>query len=304
VLKQLRTEASDGVNTDTIMLLRLPHGGGAPAAVSIPRDTYVPIPGYREDKINAAFGATKFRAQRELAAEGTLDRAAIERESDRRGRDALVMTVQDLTGARIDHYAEVSLYGFYLLTEAIGGVEVCLNRTTSDPDSGASFRKGVQTISGGAALSFVRQRENLPRGDLDRIVRQQVFLSSAMRRLLSVGTLTDPARFSALLDVVHKAVVVDRDLDIVELLRQVSTMASGDIQFTTIPVTGVGARNDRGQSIITVDVTAVKAFVAALAPAQPHRFAHRPAPPTASGARATDPSASTPSTVDGVRCVN
>ena len=267
VLKELRTEANAGVNTDTIIMLRIPHNGARPSVVSVPRDTYVPIPGYREDKINAALGATKSRASRHLEAEGGHDPVAIERESDRQGRSTLVQTVQNLTGVRVDHYAEVNLYGFYLLTKAVGGVEVCLKQSTKDPDSGANFRAGRQIVSGGAALSYVRQRENLPRGDLDRIVRQQTFLSSAMRKLLSTGTLTDPGKLTGLMEVVRKAVVVDPGMDVLELLRHFGTIAAGAVEFVTIPVVG-SARNERGQSVLTVDSARVKEVVGGLVAAQ------------------------------------
>ncbi len=265
VLRELRTEANAGLNTDTIILLRIPDDGSAAHAVSIPRDTSVPVSALgTEEKINGAFGLVKARKANELAAQGVTDRSRIERESDHAGRLALVRAVQDLTGAHIDHYAEVNLYGFYLFTEAIGGVEVCLNQATSDTDSGASFTRGAQVISGGDALAFVRQRKNLPRGDLDRIVRQQVFLAALANKVLSTGTLTDPGKLQALLAATRDSVVLDEDLDLVGFARQLEGIASGAIQFTTIPVTGVGARNDRGQSIITVDPTQVRDFVAGL----------------------------------------
>jgi LCP family protein required for cell wall assembly len=298
VLAQLKTEASDGVNTDTIILLRVPKDGSKGYAISIPRDTYVQIPGYREDKINAAYGATKYRTAERLVAEGKKDRAEIERISDTEGRSALAQSVQNLTGVRVDHYAEVNLYGFYLLTKAIGGVRVCLNHGTSDPNSGANFRKGLQTISGGSALAFVRQRDGLPRGDLDRIVRQQVFLGSAMQQMLSAGTLTDQAKLTALTDAAGKSIIVSPGLDVLTLIRHLSSMASGKIEFATIPVVAVGARNDRGQSIITVDLPQVKQYVAGLLGRQAPSFASK-RPLLLNGAVAQQPA-----TIDGVRCVD
>ncbi|MFD7658095.1 LCP family protein [Actinosynnema sp. NPDC059797] len=261
VLRRLRTEATDTLNTDTIIVLRVPHNGGQAHAVSIPRDTWVTLPQYGQEKINGAYGLTKLRTMERLAAEGVpLDERS--RQGDQAGRRALVQVVQDLTGVRVDHYAEVNLYGFYLLTEVIGGVEVCLKAATSDPDSGADFRAGVQTISGGDALSFVRQRKNIPNGDLGRITRQQVFMSAAMAKLMSAGTLADPARLSGLLDAVHKSVVVDEGFDLATFAAQARGLAGGNVEFATIPVTGVGVRNERGQSIVTVDPAQVKAFVA------------------------------------------
>jgi LCP family protein required for cell wall assembly len=269
LLRELRTEATDTLNTDTLILLRFPHNGGKSYAVSIPRDTYVPVPNWRDEKINGAFGVTKARAAEDMVNKGENDRAKIERESDALGRAALVQSVQGLTGVHIDHYAEVTLYGFYLLTQAIDGVDVCLNHSTSDPDSGANFRRGPQTVRGGDAVAFVRQRKNLPRGDLDRIVRQQTFLSSAMNKVLSGGLLTDTGKLNALSDAVSKTVVTDPGLKFLDLVKQAQSLASGQVEFVTIPVTGVGARNDRGQSIITVDIPAVKAYIAALVTSNP-----------------------------------
>ncbi|MEV6910759.1 LCP family protein [Amycolatopsis sp. NPDC051071] len=262
VLKELRTEEKAGVNTDTIIILRIPKNGGKPSGVSIPRDTWTDIPGRGKNKINSAYGAAKTSYAN--AHRGGSDQAKLERDSDQEGRKALVQTVQDLTQIRIDHYAEVNLLGFYLLTEAVGGVKVCLNHATEDKDSGANFRRGEQTVSGGEALSFVRQRKNLPRGDLDRIVRQQTFLSSALRQVLSAGTLTSPSTMSGLMDVVRRSIVLDDGLDLLEFAQQAKGIASGDLTFTTIPVVNINGRSADGQSIVEIDQTAVRAFVTGL----------------------------------------
>ncbi|MFC4853499.1 LCP family protein [Actinophytocola glycyrrhizae] len=279
LLRELRTEATETLNTDTLILLRIPRDGSRGSAISIPRDTSVLVPNLgREEKINGAFGITKAEVMEKLVGAGEKDRAKINRESDDAGRAALIQAVQVLTGVRVDHYTEVSLYGFYLLTEVIDGVDVCLNHATSDPDSGASFAKGPQTVRGGDAVAFVRQRKNLPRGDLDRIVRQQTFLSSAMRKVLSGGLLADNAKLNALEDAVSKTVVMDDGLHFLELVGQAQALASGNVQFVTIPVEAVGARNDRGQSIIVVDLPKVHAFVADLLTPQAPRPAGRVAP--------------------------
>jgi len=297
ILRQLRTEANDGFSTDTLILLRIPRNGGKSYAVSIPRDTEVPIPGYRTDKINAAYGAVKYLTAQRLRAAGEHDSAKIERDSDAAGRQALVSSVQSLTGLTVDHYAEVSLYGFYLLSRAIGGVPVCLLHATSDPNSGADFPAGAQNVSGGSALSFVRQRDNLPHGDLDRIVRQQAFLASAARKVLSAGTLLDPGRLSALAAAVQKSVVIDQGWDVFGFVQQAQSLTGGNVEFVTIPVVNPNGRNDRGQSIVVVDPAAVKKFVAGLA--APSGFAARGPLRLNAAAPASDPI-----TVNGTRCVN
>ena len=277
VLKLLRTEESKGLNTDTIILVRVPNDGGRAVAVSVPRDSYVPIPGYRQDKINAAYGAGKRTAREQLEASGETDERTLELDSNQAGRRTLVQAVQDLMGIEVDHYAEINLYGFYLLTEAMGGIEVCLKRATKDPDSGADFKAGRQLVAGGDALAFVRQRGNLPRGDLDRIVRQQVFMAAVANRVLSTGTLTDPGKLRGLLDATQKAIVLDTGWDVLAFARQMQGIAAGDVEFVTIPVLSIDARNERGQSIVTVDRQAVRAFVAGVLTGEP------PPAPTTTG---------------------
>ncbi|GHG44642.1 LytTR family transcriptional regulator [Amycolatopsis bullii] len=301
VLRQLRTEANDGaVNTDTMIVLRIPKNGGKPSAVSIPRDTWTAIPGRGEAKINSAYGVAKAHAAQALRGQGERDQAKIERDSDTEGRRVLVQALQDLTQVRIDHYAEINLLGFYLLTEALGGVKVCLNHATEDKDSGANFRRGEQTVSGGEALSFVRQRKNLPRGDLDRIVRQQAFLSSALHQLLSAGTLTSPGTLNDLMDAVHRSLTLDPGLDLLQFAQQAKGIASGELTFATIPVVTANGRSPDGQSIVQVDSKAVREFVANLA--------GRPAPQASggggSGSGAAPAAAPLLRDSPGVPCVN
>jgi LCP family protein required for cell wall assembly len=300
MLRTLRTEDKAGVNTDTLIVLRIPHDGSTPTGVSIPRDTWVEVPGRGKAKINSAYGVAKAEEAARLRAEGGFDRAEIERESDQAGRRVLVKTIQSFTQVRIDHYAEVNLLGFYLLTEALGGVEVCLNHATQDKDSGADFAAGPQTVSGGEALSFVRQRKNLPRGDLDRIVRQQAFLASALHDVLSAGTLTDQDLLRELTDAVHRSLVLDPDFDLLEFAEQAKGIATGDISFVTIPVTAVGTRSPDGQSIVEVDLAEVREFIAGLA----GQGETTQAPPSGGGGAAPSGPAPAQITTDGVACVN
>ncbi|MEV0064985.1 LCP family protein [Amycolatopsis sp. NPDC050768] len=295
MLKSLRTEEKAGINTDTIILLRFPKDGSKPSGVSIPRDSWVDIPGRGQAKINSAYGVAKAKFADAERAKGERDQAKIERDSDSEGRRVLVQTVQDLTKIRVDHYAEINLLGFYLLTEALGGVKVCLNHSTSDKDSGADFRRGVQTVSGGEALSFVRQRKNLPHGDLDRIVRQQAFLSSALHQVLSAGTLTSPSTVSSLMDAVHRSITLDDGLDVLDFAQQVKGVASGDLNFTTVPVITANGRSADGQSIVEIDPAAVRKFVSGLVGR---------APTGGGGAAAGAPAPRLQSGIPGVPCVD
>jgi LCP family protein required for cell wall assembly len=298
VLAKLRTQFDAGVNTDTIIVLRIPKDGGKAYAVSIPRDTYVPIPGWHQDKINGAYGIVQALTAQQLQASGDTDKADIAQKARQAGQLALIESVQNLTGIHIDHYAEVNLYGFYLLSQAIGGVPVCLKHATSDKNSGADFRAGAQTISGADALSFVRQRDNLPNGDLDRIVRQQVFLASAAKKLLSAGTLTNPGALGALAGVVRQSLTTDPGLDILSFAQQAQSLASGNVEFVTIPVVNDNARSATGQSIVQVDVSAVHQFVSQLIASSPPppTTTTTPPPPTSSAPVSSPPGKPTTTT--------
>ncbi|MEU7818072.1 LCP family protein, partial [Pseudonocardia sp. NPDC049154] len=259
VLRTLRSGAESGVlNSDTIIVLHIPADGGSATAFSIPRDSYVDIPGYRKDKINAAYPATKALKAEELVKSGVTQKDA-DQQSSATGRTALIDTVQDLTGLTIDHYAEINLLGFYNLTQAIGGVDVCLRAPVNDEFSGARFASGPQTISGADALAFVRQRHGLPEGDLSRIRRQQVFLAAVADKILSSGTLTNTGTLSALMDVAKKSLVIDSGWDLLGFARQASDIAAGNIDFVTVPTQG-GANNERGD-VVLVDPTQVHQFV-------------------------------------------
>jgi LCP family protein required for cell wall assembly len=243
------------LNSDTIIVLHVPRGGGTALALSIPRDSYVDIPGYRTDKINAAYPAMKDLAAQQLAADGVTDRARIEAESAQRGRQALIGAVEGLTGLTIDHYAEINLLGFYNLTKAIGGVDVCLKAPVNDPLSGAHLPAGPQTISGADALAFVRQRHGLPQGDLSRVRRQQVFLAAVARKVLAGG----PGSVPALVGVAQQSLVIDSGWDLLAFARQASDIAAGNLQFVTIPTKG-GETNSRGD-VVVVDRFDVRDFV-------------------------------------------
>ena len=210
------------LHTDTIILLHVPALPGQPAvAISIPRDSYVPLAdGSGKHKINSAYNRGLVAAEKDLKAQG-VSGPELDRRGREAGRSALIATVESLTGTAIDHYAEINLAGFVELTDALGGVPVCLNKPVRDTYSGLDLPAGYQTVTGQVALAFVRQRHGLDGGDLDRIARQQAFIAGLTQRLQSEGTLTDPATLSQLLGVVTRHVVIDKGWDLQQAATQV-----------------------------------------------------------------------------------
>ncbi|MGI5216528.1 LCP family protein [Nocardia sp. CA-290969] len=271
-----------GTNTDTIVLVRVPNDGRSATAISIPRDAYVDIPGLGKGKINSAYGITKQTVQDDLLADGESAESA-EQKSTQRGRQALIGSVAGLTGITVDHYAEVSLLGFVLLTDAVGGVDVCLRHAVDEPLSGAYFPAGRQKLDGPQALSFVRQRHNLERGDLDRIVRQQVFMAQLVHQVVSADTLGNPSRLRELSDAVGRTIVLDEGWDLVAFLNQLQDLSAGKVTFETIPVADLNGTTSDGESVVRVEPGEVQDYVAGLVGEEPAD------PATTSAAPAADP---------------
>ncbi|WP_372514530.1 LCP family protein, partial [Mycobacterium lacus] len=184
--KELATGGDIGSGrTDTILLVHLPgFGSDAPTTlVSIPRDSYVPIPGHGRDKINAAFAAG--------------------------GAPLLIQTVEQATGLRLDHYAEVGFGAFAGVVDALGGVTVCPAEPISDPLAGIDLPAGCQNLEGRTALGFVRTRAT-PRADLDRMKNQRQVMSALVQRAASPMVWLDPWRWYAVPRAAADALTVDQ----------------------------------------------------------------------------------------------
>lgn len=228
-LAELSTTNENTLSTDTIMLIHVPASGAGASVVSFPRDSYVKIPGHEKNKINSAFAA------------GYDDQPQGTTEEQKRaaGQSSLISTISALSGVKIDHYVEVSLLGFYNLTNALGGIEVNLCQRAYDPDyTGLDLSVGKHLLMGKDALSFVRQRHNLANGDLDRIKRQQYFFGAVIRTVLSQNMLDilNISKLNSLIDALAGTIKYDQDLDPLQLAEQMRNIAAGNVEFRTIPL--------------------------------------------------------------------
>jgi LCP family protein required for cell wall assembly len=248
-----------------MILVRVPgQSGGQATAISIPRDSYVPIVGERgKHKLNSAYRRGVQEAEKALTAQGVTG-PALDRRAREAGRQKLIASVENLTGVTIDHYAEINLAGFVELTEALGGVTVCLNDAVRDSYSGVDLPAGRQTVSGAGALAFVRQRHGLQGGDLDRIARQQAFAAGLAQRLQSGNALTNTDRLNQLVRIVSRHVVLDRDWDLDQAITQLRQFTGENLVFRTIPTGRVDLRTPVDGIAVEIDQDAVRAFVAAV----------------------------------------
>ncbi|MBE1502498.1 LCP family protein required for cell wall assembly [Amycolatopsis lexingtonensis] len=263
VLDALHAGSGDdgGDTTDTMIVVHIPAGGAAATAISIPRDSYVDIAGgYGKHKINSAYSRGKNASMAGLRAQG-LSGPQLEVAANAAGAKTAIQTVEKFTGLTINHYAAINLAGFDALSQAVGGVEVCLKEPVHDSYSGADFAAGPQTLSGAQALAFVRQRHGLQNGDLDRIARQQAFLSGMAKKVLNTGTFTDVSKLNSLVSAVQGAVVLDKGWDVLSFAQQLRGMTSGAIAFATIPVQSLSLQTPSDGDAVKVDPAQVQQFV-------------------------------------------
>ena len=322
-LAMLSAGPDDGeLDTDTMMLIHIPAGGQRAVAISFPRDSYVQLTGgYGTNRLNSAFAFAHNSKASQLRSQGDTDQADVERQADDAGRKNLISTIEQLIGnsVQINEYAEINLVGFYNLSQAVGGVQVCLKAPTYDDETHAHFPAGVQTVSGVQALDFVRERHGLPRGDLDRIVRQQVFLGALANKILSANTLASPSKLDSLIQAVQSSVVLSSGWDITQFAQQMAGLTSGNIQFATIP-TGNNFTTSGGAAVTQVSPSKVQQFVSSMVSAADNGTPltdtstetvnpTTPSTPTGSGGSSGAPTTSPASsdnviTANGTPCVN
>jgi LCP family protein required for cell wall assembly len=214
-----------GQRTDTIILLHKPSSGPS-TLISLPRDSFVPIPGHGHNKLNAAYAFG--------------------------GAPLLVRTVETVTGIRIDHYAEIGFGGFVGMTDAVGGVKLCPSRNINDKKAGLHVKKGCQVMDGPTALGYVRARYFDPKGDLGRVQRQQEFLSAVFAKAVSPTTLLNPFRLVPLGNAATTALTVDKRDGPIDLLRFALAMravAGGKGIQTTVPVANPDYRTAVGSTV-------------------------------------------------------
>ncbi len=252
VLKALHAcnaqEVADGCggnDTNTLILIHIPAGGQKAVGFSIPRDDWVTYPtaydGQSQGKIDQAYGLAMAAEESQLRQQDpSIGQDQLAFEGNEAGRAAAVATVEQLTGVHIDHFAELNLDGFYELAKVMGGVEVCLNYPVPyDPNSGFyAAHAGYQHLDAKMALAFVRQRDGLANGDLDRTHRQQAVIDSVLQQLRADGVLDDLTKLNDLLSVAQQYLITDAGWNLLDFISQMRGITSGNITFRTLPIVG------------------------------------------------------------------
>ena len=219
--RRLRTGQAVGRRTDTIMMLHIGDNGAT--LVSLPRDSYVPIPAYTDSQ-----GKRRDAQRNKLNAAYAFG-----------GPQLLARSVEQATGIRLDHYMEIGLGGFVGVVDSLGGVDLCLDKAIKDAKSGANLPAGCQELTGPQALSFVRARSFDPRSDLGRVERQQQFLRALTKRIATPSVLLNPFQFFPVMNASLEAITVDEDsgpFDLLRLFWNMRKLSGGEGVTTTVPV--------------------------------------------------------------------
>jgi LCP family protein required for cell wall assembly len=279
-----------GDATNTLILIHIFAGGQKAVGFSIPRDDWVNMVGTggyggAQGKIDQAYGFAMANKENQLAG-SHMTQGEIAWQGNEAGRLAEIQTVEALTGVHIDHFAELNLEGFYRLAQVFGGIEVCLNDRAYDPTySGANIPPGYHLLNASQALAFVRQRHNLPNGDLDRTHRQQAVIDYVIWKLEHEGVFTDLGQLSQLLTVAKQYLITDQSWNLLDFLSDMKALTGENLTFTTLPITGYETVD--GQDANAVNTAYTKQVV--------HNTFYPPAPKPAP--KTTAKSASTPATV-------
>ncbi len=215
-----------GLRTDSIIMVHVPSGDGKPAMISLPRDSYVPIPGHGRNKINAAFSIG--------------------------GPKLLVETIEQVTGVRIDGFVEIGFGGFASVVDSLNGVDICVKRNMKDAYAGINLKAGCQTLGGPNALGYVRARYSDPLGDIGRQTRQREFLAAIMHKALSPATVLIPWRYYGFANSAGAGLTVGQDVsmrDVTRVLQAMRAVSNGDGLSLTVPISNPGLATSVGSVV-------------------------------------------------------
>jgi LCP family protein required for cell wall assembly len=220
--------ASGAGATDALLLLHINADRDGVTIISVPRDSWVAVPGHGRDRINTAYSYG--------------------------GASLAVQTVEKLTQVRVDHLAVVDWEGVAHLTDELGGVTVTVPETVYDSASGITWTAGDHELDGRAALAYLGQRDGLPGGDQERGRRMQSFLRVLM--LGTLGRLSDagPWEVYNLLRSMTNNLSVDDQWSNTEMAKLAWSLRDVDdskVEFLSVPVTGPGW--DGPESVVHLD---------------------------------------------------
>jgi LCP family protein required for cell wall assembly len=265
----VENEGVGGQDTNTLILIHIFAGGKKAVGFSIPRDDWVTYPhtydGQTQGKIDQAYGdAWAQNLSQTLNSGMSHDQRYLA--ANEAGQTATIDTVESLTGVKVDHFAEVNLAGFFELAQAFGGIEVCLkswNGGQNLHDANSGFNQpsaGYHLLAADQALAFVRERDNLPNGDLDRTHRQQAVLDYVIWKLGHEGIFNSLSQLTSLLDMAKQYIITPQGWNLLDFASEMRTLTGKNLTFQTAPVITTDGHVGT-QTVNLIDTTAVRQAV-------------------------------------------
>ena len=266
LIHAMHTGFTGGQDTNTLILLHIFAGGQKAVGFSIPRDDWVTYPkpydGQSQGKIDQAYGLAWAQSlSKTVNAKMSRDQRYLL--ANEAGQSAAIHTVEALTGVHVDHFAEVNLAGFYALAKSFGGIEACLkswNHGQNLHDANSNFNQphaGYLHLSAGQTLAFVRERDNLPNGDLDRTHRQQAVIDYVIWKLGHEGIFSSIGQLTNLLSVAKRYVITDQGWQLLDFATQMKSLTGSHLTFITAPVITTDGHMG-GQIVNIIDPAAIK----------------------------------------------
>lgn len=224
--QQLARQAdAGGKRTDTIILMHISPNRDKARLISFPRDSMVQIPRCKNE-------ATK----QEMAPRRDMINSAY----NAGGIACTISTIETLTGIRVNHFVEVDFSGFKNIVDALGGIEICLRTAVDDKASKLVLPAGKSLLNGEKALGYVRLRKYGDGSDIQRIKRQQIFLSKVVSKATSSELLTDVGRLRDFVAAAAGSVTMDPELandteQLIQIAMSARAMTANGVKFTTVP---------------------------------------------------------------------
>ena len=220
-----RLADAGGKRTDTIILMHISPNRDKARLISFPRDSMVQIPKCKNET-----------TKQEMAPRRDMINSAY----NSGGVACTISTIETLTGIRVNHFVEVDFSGFKNIVDALGGIEICLKTAVNDRASKLVLPAGRSRLDGEKALGYVRLRHYGDGSDIQRIRRQQIFLSKVVAKATSSELLTDVGKLKDFISAAAGSVTMDPELandpeQLIEIAMSAKQLTAGGVQFTTIP---------------------------------------------------------------------
>jgi LCP family protein required for cell wall assembly len=266
----VENEGVGGQDTNTLILIHIFADGKKAVGFSIPRNDYVTYPqaydGQTHGMIDQEYGLAYTQSLSQTSSDTGMSKQERYLKANEAGQQATIQTVESVTGVHVNNFAEINLAGFYALAQSFGGIEACLkswNGGENLKDTNSGFDQshaGYVKLSPAQTLAFVRERDNLPNGDLDRTRRQQAVIDYVIWDLEHKGVLSDIGQLTSLMNTAKQYIITNDGWNLLDFASSMKALSGTNLRFETLPIKSYATIYPGGEAedINTIDVAAIQ----------------------------------------------